>query len=123
LKKTRRLEAVLPWLYLKGVSTNDFDEALRALFGESVRGRSPTTISRLKPVWSTDYDAFCERDWRGHEMVYLWADGIYINARSADRRCVLVLLGCDAHGNKHFLAIYEGFRESTESWKALTVPL
>jgi len=123
LKKTRRLEAVLPWLYLKGVSTNDFDEALTALFGESVRGLSPATISRLKSVWQQDYKAFCERDWHGHQMVYLWADGIYINARSADRRCVLVLIGCDGHGRKHFLAIDEGFRESTESWKALLLSL
>jgi len=123
LKKTRRLEAVLPWLYLKGVSTNDFDEALTALFGESARGLSPSTISRLKSVWQKDYEAFREHDWRGHEMVYLWADGIYINARSADRRCVLVLIGCDAHGRKHFLAIDEGFRESTESWKALLLGL
>jgi len=123
LKKTRRLEAVLPWLYLKGVSTNDFDEALTALFGESARGLSPSTISRLKSVWQKDYEAFREHDWRGHEMVYLWAEGIYINARSADRRCVLVLIGCDAHGRKHFLAIDEGFRESTESWKALLLGL
>ena len=119
LKKTRRLEAVLPWLYLKGVSTNDFDEALTALFGASVGGLSPSTISRLKSVWSKDYEAFCQCDWRDCEMVYLWADGIYINAREADRRCVLVLVGCDTHGRKHFLAIDEGFRESTESWKAL----
>ena len=123
LKKTRRLEAVLPWLYLKGVSTNDFDEALTALFGEAVRGLSPATISRLKSVWQKDYEAFCKRDWRGHQMVYLWADGIYINARQADRRCVLVVIGCDVHGNKHFLAIDEGFRESTESWKALLLGL
>jgi putative transposase len=123
LKKTRRLEAVLPWLYLKGLSTNDFDEALTALFGEAVRGLSPATISRLKSVWQKDYEAFCERDWRGHQMVYLWADGIYINARQADRRCVLVVIGCDVHGNKHFLAIDEGFRESTESWKALLMGL
>ena len=123
LKKTRRLEAVLPWLYLKGVSTNDFDEALTALFGESFRGLSSATISRLKSVWEEDYKAFCQRDWRGHEMVYLWADGIYINARAADRRCVLVLIGCDAHGRKHFLAIDEGFRESTERWKELLLKL
>ena len=77
-------------------------EALTALFGESVRGLSPATISRLKSVWQADYEAFCERDWRGHEMVYLWADGIYINAREADRRCVLVLIGCDAHGRSIF---------------------
>ena len=123
LKKTQRLEAVLPWLYLKGVSTNDFDEALQALFGESVKGLSASTISRLKTGWEGEYDAFRERDWHGHEMVYLWADGIYINVRAAERRCVLVIIGCDAHGRKRFLAIEDGFRESTESWKALLLSL
>lgn len=123
LKKTRRLEAVLPWLYLKGVSTNDFDEALQALFGESVKGLSPATIVRLKHAWEAEYTAWRQKDWRGHEFVYLWADGIYVNLRSEQRRCVLVVIGCDARGHKHFLAIEEGFRESTESWKALLLSL
>lgn len=123
LKKARRLEAVLPWLYLKGVSTNDFDEALKALFGESVRGLSPSTITRLKGAWETEYAEWRERDWRGHEFVYLWADGIYVNVRAEERRCVLVVIGCDVHGNKHFLAIEEGFRESAASWKAVLLSL
>ena len=123
LKKTRRLEAVIPWLYLKGVSTNDFDEALEALFGESVKGLSPTTISRLKQGWEAEYAAWRSRDWQGHEFVYLWADGIYVNVRAEERRCILVLVGCDVHGRKHFLAIEDGFRESTESWKALLLSL
>ena len=123
LKKTRRLEAVIPWLYLKGVSTNDFDEALEALFGESVKGLSPTTISRLKQAWEAEYAAWRSRDWQGHEFVYLWADGIYTNVRAEERRCILVLVGCDVHGRKHFLAIEDGFRESTESWKALLLSL
>ena len=123
LKKTRRLEAVIPWLYLKGVSTNDFDEALEALFGESVKGLSPTTISRLKRGWESEYAAWRSRDWQGHEFVYLWADGIYTNVRAEERRCILVLVGCDVHGRKHFLAIEDGFRESTESWKALLLSL
>ena len=123
LKKAKRLEAVLPWLYLKGVSTNDFDEALTALFGESVKGLSPTTISRLKRCWEAEYAEWREKDWRGHEFVYLWADGIYTNVRSDERRCMLVLIGCDAHGRKHFLAIEEGFRESKQSWKALLLSL
>ena len=123
LKKSRRLEAVLPWLYLKGVSTNDFDEALRALFGESVKGLSASTISRLKQGWEGEYASFRERDWRGHEFVYLWADGIYVNVRAAERRCLLVLIGCDGHGRKHFLALEEGFRESKASWKALLMSL
>ena len=123
LKKTRRLEAVIPWLYLKGVSTNDFDEALTALFGQSVKGLSATTISRLKQGWEHQYADFRRRDWHGHEFVYLWADGIYLNIRAAERRCLLVVIGCDTHGRKHFLAIEEGFRESTESWKALLLSL
>jgi transposase-like protein len=123
LKKSKRLEAVLPWLYLKGISTNDFDEALKALFGESVKGLSASTISRLKQSWGTEYQAFRARDWRGHEFVYFWADGIYVNVRDAERRCLLVLIGCDTHGRKHFLGIEEGFRESTESWKSLLMSL
>ena len=123
LKKTRRLEAVIPWLYLKGVSTNDFDEALQALFGESVKGLSPATIARLKRGWEVEYAEWRSRDWHGHEFVYLWADGIYTNVRAEERRCILVLVGCDVHGRKHFLAIEDGFRESTESWKALLLSL
>jgi putative transposase len=123
LKKAKRLEAVLPWLYLKGVSTNDFDEALTALFGESVKGLSPTTIGRLKRCWEAEYAEWREKDWRGHEFVYVWADGIYTNVRSDERRCVLVLIGCDTLGKKHFLAIEEGFRESKQSWKALLLSL
>ena len=123
LKKAKRLEAVLPWLYLKGVSTNDFDEALTALFGESVKGLSPATIGRLKRSWEAEYAEWREKDWRGHEFVYLWADGIYTNVRSDERRCMLVLIGCDARGKKHFLAIEEGFRESKQSWKALLLSL
>ena len=80
---------------------------------------SATTISRLKQGWEHQYADFRRRDWHGHEFVYLWADGIYLNIRAAERRCLLVVIGCDTHGRKHFLAIEEGFRESTESWKAL----
>lgn len=123
LKKTRRLEAVLPWLYLKGVSTNDFDEALRALFGESVKGLSPATVVRLKRGWEAEYTEWRQRDWHGQEFVYLWADGIYVNVRSEERRCVLVVIGCDVRGRKHFLAIEDGFRESAESWKAVLLSL
>jgi len=123
LKRTKRLEAVIPWLYLKGVSTNDFDEALQALFGESAKGLSPASISRLKQGWEEEYAAWRERDWSGHEFVYLWADGIHVNVRAEERRCVLVLMGCDTQGRKHLLAIEDGFRESAESWKALLLSL
>lgn len=123
LKKARRLEAVIPWLYLKGVSTNDFDEALGALFGDQVKGLSPSTITRLKRGWEDEYADWRQRDWHGHEFVYLWADGIYINVRAEERRCILVVVGCDVHGRKHFLAIEDGFRESAASWQAVLLSL
>jgi len=123
LRKTRRVEAVIPWLYLKGVSTNDFDEALRALFGESVGGLSPSTVSRLKEGWEREYAQWRERAWDGEEFAYLWADGIYVNVRSGERRCLLVVVGCDARGRKRFLALEPGFRESKESWKAVLLSL
>ena len=123
LKKTRRMEAVIPWLYLKGISTNDFGEALTALFGESVKGLSPATIARLKEGWEREYAQWRERDWHGEEFVYLWADGIYVNVRGGERRCLLVVVGCDARGRKRFLALEAGFRESKESWKAVLLSL
>jgi len=123
LRKTNRVEAVIPWLYLKGVSTNDFGEALRALFGESVGGLSPATIARLKEGWDREYAAWREREWPGEEFVYLWADGIYVNVRGEERRCLLVVVGCDARGRKRFLALEPGFRESKESWQAVLLSL
>ena len=123
LKKTRRVEAVIPWLYLKGISTNDFGEALTALFGESVGGLSPATIARLKEGWEREYAQWRTREWHGEEFVYLWADGIYVNVRGGERRCLLVVVGCDARGRKRFLALEAGFRESRESWKAVLLSL
>ncbi len=123
LRKTRRVEAVIPWLYLKGVSTNDFGEALTALFGASVGGLSPASVSRLKEGWEREYAAWRERDWGVEEFVYLWVDGIYMNVRSGERRCLLVVVGCDARGRKRFVALEPGFRESKESWKAVLLRL
>ena len=123
LKKTNHVEAVIPWLYLKGVSTNDFGEALRALFGESVGGLSPASITRLKEGWDREYAAWRKRAWHGEEFVYLWADGIYLNVRSGERRCLLVVVGCDARGRKRFVSLEPGFRESKESWQAVLLSL
>lgn len=123
LKKTRRLEAVIPWLYLKGVSSNDFDEALRALFGESVPGLSAASIARLKQGWEQEYGRWRERALSAERWAYVWADGVYVNVRAAERRCLLVVIGCDRRGNKHFLAIEEGHRESRESWKGVLLRL
>ena len=95
----------------------------RTMFGESVKGLSAATITRLKRGWEVEYAEWRERDWHGHKFVYLWADGIYVNVRSDQRRCLLVVVGCDVHGQKHFLAIEAGFRESAESWKAVLLSL
>lgn len=119
LKRTRRMEELIPALYLAGVSSNDFPAALAALLGERVEGLSTNTIGRLKKRWETEYAAFRNKSRQGKRFVYVWADGIYINVRAAERRCVLVVIGCDAVGKKHFLAIEEGFRESKASWLAL----
>ena len=116
LKKTRCMEAVIPWLYLKGISTNDFGEALTALFGESVKGL-------FKEGWEHEYAQWREWEWGGEEFVYLWADGIYVNVRGGERRCLLVVVGCDARDRKRFLALEAGFRESKESWKAVLLSL
>ena len=123
LKKTRRLDEMIPWLYLCGVSTNDFDQALKALFGESVKGLSPNSIARLKQAWEGEYAAWQDKSWKGHRMIYIWADGIYVNIRAAERRCVLVIIGCDEQGRKHFLAIEDGHRESKESWLQVLLKL
>ena len=123
LKKTRRLEAVIPWLYLKGVSTNDFDEALQALFGASVPGLSPASIVRLKQGWEQEYATWRQRELSQERWVYVWADGIYVNSRADERRCLLVVIGCDSRGRKQFLALEEGLRESTESWRAVLLDL
>ena len=120
LRKARRVEAVVPWLYLKGVSSNDFGEALEALFGGAVKGLSPATIMRRSEVGGSR--GMVQRDCTA-EFVYLWADGIYVNIRNEERRCLLVVVGCDLHGRKHFLALDAGFRESAESWKAVLLSL
>lgn len=123
LKKTRRVEEMLPLLYLAGISTNDFPGALRALWGESVKGLSANSIARLKRAWESEYTDFQRADWRGKRFVYLWADGIYINVRAAERRCMLVVIGCESTGKKHFLAIEDGWRESKASWSKLLLRL
>lgn len=118
LRKTKSVEAVLPWLYLKGISTGEFDEALAALFGRQVKGLSANTISRLKSVWEDEYVEWQRKALDTKRFVYLWADGVYLNVRMEDaKQCVLVVIGVDEHGYKHFLAIEDGYRESTQSWR------
>jgi len=124
IKKTRSLENVLPWLYLKGISTGDFKEALSALLGDGARGLSQPTISRLKEKWAKEYDEWRRRDLTGEEYVYWWVDGVYFNVRSDDaRQCILVIIGAKETGEKEFVAIEDGYRESEQSWYEVLLEL
>jgi putative transposase len=120
LRKTRSLEELIPWLYLKGISTGDFSEALAALVGPEARGLSASTITRLKTSWEDEFQEWNRRPLEGKQYVYLWADGVHFNIRlEEDRQCILVLMGATADGRKELVAIADGFRESEQSWKAL----
>jgi len=124
IKRTKSVETVLPWLYLKGISTGDFSSALSALLGKDAKGLSSGTISRLKQVWSDEYDDWRTRDLSKESYVYIWADGIYFNVRSDDaRQCILVIIGVTASGSKEFLAISDGYRESEQSWTEVLLDL
>jgi putative transposase len=118
LRKTKSIEELIPWLYLKGISTGDFSEALAAILGPDAKGLSATTVTRLKGVWEEEYKNFSKRSLVGKKYVYVWADGVYFNIRlQEDRQCILVLLGATADGKKELIAIADGHRESEQSWK------
>ena len=123
LKRTRSVEEVLPWLYLKGVSTGDFREALASLLGSEAKGLSAATISRLKAKWHQDHQRWHQRSLRHKRDVYIWADGIYFNIRDDERPCILVMIGVSDTGHKELLAIESGYRESELSWKPMLLKL
>lgn len=120
LRKAKSVEELLPWLYLKGISTGDFSEALAALLGPDAEGLSASTITRLKASWWEEYETWRKRDLSGKHYVYIWADGVYFTPRlDGDRQCMLVIIGADAYGEKDVLAIMDGFRENADSWRDL----
>jgi len=120
LRKTKSVEELLPWLYLKGISTGDFQEALQALLGPDAKGLSAGTISRLKRIWEDEHDVWSRRNLKTKRFVYIWADGVYFNVRSeTDRQCILVIIGVTEQGRKEFIAIEDGYRESEQSWSEL----
>jgi putative transposase len=119
LRKTRAIEELVPWLYLKGISTSDFPEALACL-GHDGSGLSATNVVRMKEIWQGEYENFSRRSLIGKRYVYLWADGIYFNIRlTDDRPCVLVLMGATEDGTKELIAMIDGQRESEQSWLEL----
>lgn len=118
------MEELIPWLYLKGISTGDFQEALSALLGGNAPGLSASTVSRLKGVWSQEFDAWQRRDLTGQRYVYLWVDGVYFQVRMQEsKHCVLVVIGATAAGKKELVAISDGYRESEASWKEVLLDL
>jgi transposase-like protein len=111
-------------LYLKGISTGDFGEALASLLGPDAPGLSPSTISRLKKSWESEYGEWNRRDLSGKEYVYVWADGVYFQARLEEaKQCILVLMGSTPSGEKELIAIQDGYRESEQSWLELLLDL
>ena len=123
IRKTATLEAAIPWLYLKGISSGQMQSALEAIVGPEARGLSPNVVSRLKREWESEYRDWCQRR-LSDEWVYIWADGIYSGLRGDDGRlCCLVIIGVNSRGQKHFLAVEDGVRESTQSWREVLLSL
>jgi len=127
LRKTTAIEELIPWLYLKGISTGDFGEALQSLVGERAGGLSANVVCRLKDQWSAEYDQWSRRDLSDKQYVYVWADGIYAKVRLEDdankKQCLLVLMGATADGQKELIAVLDGYRESEQSWSELLLDL
>lgn len=124
VRKAKSLEAALPWLYLRGISTGQMQEALSVLVGREASGLSAAVVSRLKQQWQEEYRRWSERRLEQERWVYWWVDGIYSGLRAEDERlCVLVVIGVNERGEKHFLAIEDGVRESAQSWREVLLKL
>lgn len=120
LRRARSLEELIPWLDLKGVSTGDFTDALKALLGPDAPGLSATTVTRLKAGWEAEFAAWGKRSLEGKHYAYVWADGVHFNIRLDEgRQCILVIMGATADGPKELIAVADGYRESEQSWKEL----
>ncbi|UCD69775.1 MAG: IS256 family transposase [Betaproteobacteria bacterium] len=124
VRKTRSLEAALPWLYLKGVSSGEMEQALKVLLGPQAQGLSASTVSRLKQVWAQEYRSWSDARLDKERWVYVWADGVYSGLRAEHTKlCALVVIGVTARGEKRFLVIEDGVRESTQSWREVLLKL
>lgn len=120
VRRAKSVDALLPWLYLKGIAAGEIETALQVLLGKQAKNLSAKVVGRLKAKWSQEHAAWSKRDLSKDKWVYLWVDGIYSALRGEDERvCLLVVVGVNERGQKHFLAIEDGVRESAESWRAL----
>jgi putative transposase len=123
-RRTRSLDALLPVLYLRGVSTGDFQEALAALLGKEAPNLSPSVVARLKSDWQGEYERWQQRDLSARRYVYIWADGVYLQARMEPQaECMLVIIGATPEGKKELVGFQVGTRESAQSWHELLVGL
>jgi transposase-like protein len=124
LRRIPSIDNLIPVLYLKGISSNDFPTALSAILGEGAKGLSSANIVRLKQCWESEYKEWSKRDLSEKKYVYFWVDGIYFNVRlDAERSCILVIMAADEDGNKELLAVSDGFRESKTAWKEILLDL
>lgn len=124
LRKAKAIDELIPWLYLKGVSTGGFNEALQALLGHDCPGLSASTVNRLTTTWQDEQAQWAKRDLSDKQYVYVWADGIHLNIRlEEDRQCILVLMGATADGKKELIAVQDGHRESEQSWMSMLLNL
>jgi putative transposase len=124
LRRMPSVNNLIPFLYLKGISTNDFSQALTAILGEGVKGLSATNIVRLKKCWEAEYESWTKRDLSAKHYVYIWVDGIYFQVRlDEERSCILLIMGADADGNKELIALSDGYRESKIAWREMLLDL
>jgi len=123
-RRTKSLDALLPVLYLRGISTGDFQEALAALLGRDAPNLSPAVLTRLKAGWQDEFERWKKRDLSARRYVYIWADGVYLQARmEPDKQCILVLIGATPEGKKELIGFQSGYRESAQSWRELLADL
>ena len=123
-RRTRSLDVLLPVLYLKGISTGDFQEALAALLGPDAPGLSASTIARLKEMWTDEHRRWKARDLSSKRYAYIWADGIYLQARlEEEKQCILVIIGATPEGRKELIGFTDGLRESAQDWRELLLDL
>ena len=123
-RRSKSLEVLIPILYLKGISTGDFEGALAALLGKDAGGLSASTITRLKDAWSEEHVRWSKRDLSAKRYVYFWVDGIHVQARLEDAaQCLLVIIGATPEGKKELVGLIDGVRESAQSWRELLLDL
>jgi putative transposase len=123
-RRTKSLDALLPVLYLRGISTGDMQEALSALLGKDAPNLSPAVLARLRSGWQEEYERWKRRDLSARRYVYIWADGVYLQARmEPDKQCILVLIGATPEGKKELIGFQAGYRESAQSWRELLADL